>query len=93
MRYMERIKNLEQKGILRIILFLHKNHMEELRQSTIQKAVGVSNDAYYNSRNKLIDLKIIEKIDDKYKTVSYFKLTEKGQKIAEQLQKINELIL
>jgi len=90
MNNLEKLKNLEQTGTLRIISFLKSREGEKVRPSAIQKALDISNDAYYSARNRLIDLEVIEKIDDKYKTMSYFKLTTKGEKIAVFVYKLLE---
>lgn len=90
MNNFEILKNLEQTGTLRIISFLKSKEGEKIRPSAIQKALDISNDAYYSARNKLIDLGIVKKIDDKYKTMSYFRLTEKGERIAVYINKILE---
>lgn len=88
----EKIKPLEQTGTLRILLVLKTNEEEEMRPGTIQKSIIISNDPYYTARNNLIDLKLIEKVNDKYKSVSYFKLTDKGKKVADHLIQILSLL-
>jgi len=89
---MDKLKQLEQTGMLRIIYYLKKIEKNGVRPSEIQRNVKLSNDSYYTSRNKLIDMQITQKIDDKYSSMSKYGLTKKGKKIAEYIEKIRDLL-
>ena len=86
----EKLKEIEQLGIIRIIYILKKEG--PMLTSKIQEKLNISNDSYYKARNKLIDLKIIKRDMNNYGTISPFYLTEKGIKIAEELEKLIEIL-
>lgn len=83
----EKLKDFEMLGMLRILYILYKNG--PMLTSKIQKEIEISNDAYYKARNKLIDLALIDRKMDKYGAITPFKLTSKGMDVA---KIINDLI-
>jgi len=90
MHEFEKVRDLEKTGILRIMLLLKKDG--PLLTSKIQAMLEISNDAYYSSRNKLMDLKLIEQATHKYSMIGPYQLTEKGEKIAQSLMSIYKIL-
>ena len=87
---LEKLKKLEYLGMLRIIHLLAQE--KQMLTSKIQKNIEISGDAYYKARTKLIDNELIEQKKDKYSAIAPFKLTAKGERIAEFVDKILELL-
>jgi len=87
---LEKLKKLEYLGMLRIIHLLAQE--KQMLTSKIQKNIEISGDAYYKARTKLIDNELIEQKEDKYSAIAPFKLTTKGERIAEFVNKILELL-
>ena len=82
----EKLKQLENLGMLRILYYIYKNGPQ--LTTRIQAEIDISNDAYYNSRNRLIDMGFIHREIDKYGTITPFMLTEKGKDVAEQVSNL-----
>ena len=82
---------LEKAGMARILIVL--NDVNYMLTTTLQEQVGVSSESYYNARNYLEDLGLIERYDIDLGKIKPFRITEKGKEIGSLLKKAEELLI
>ncbi|UJG39993.1 MAG: winged helix-turn-helix transcriptional regulator [Candidatus Heimdallarchaeum aukensis] len=82
---------LEQKGALRILLYLLSEKKAMITQ-LIDNIPGIAQTSVYTSLNKLLVLELIEEEYLPPYNKRVFSLTEKGTKVAEFIQEIQKII-
>lgn len=82
---------LEKAGMARILMVLCNEN--EMLTSSLQKKVGVSAESFYNARNYLEELGLIERYNLNLGKIKPFRITKKGTEIGELLKKAEELLL
>lgn len=81
----------EGKATLRILLYLHKNGQTKL--TTIIKNLPMGQKAVYTALNTLRELTLLkEETSQEFPFTRKFKLTPKGEKVAQQIVQIENLL-
>jgi len=83
------LETLEQTAACRILVYLYKEG--DFAVSEIIRKVGSSQQAIYNALRKLRDAGLIqEELEETFPRRRLISLTEKGRKVAEKLEEIEE---
>ena len=84
------IELLEQKGTLRVILYLKTKETAIL--SELKNIDRLAQTALYSAIRKLLDLKLVEESREPPYNKRVFHLTAKGKKVAKLLQEIEKIL-
>lgn len=86
------VKNLENKGVLRILLAMLKVDDNSMIVSQIRKLPDIGQAAAYTAINILKELQLIEEMPARRYNARVFKLTKKGLELAKLLKEIDDLL-